>query len=319
MTTEPTTIRSGPDIGLALSLSATALSGGLDRWIAPVAAGRFDSVWSLENPLDDQAEPLMWLAAAAVLAPRAGVGTAALIAPIRHPVLLARQLATLDHVASGGVSLGVTIGRRPSDYELTGTEFTRRGQILDDTIDALRAIWSDADLEVSNPSWQLRAQQPVGIKPRTSTGPAVLVGGHADVALRRAALRGDGYLAGATSGPAHALATQRRLLDLLDEHDRDPRVFRFVANLFVLVDSSPEAAIDRATEIFHRRHGGPPPYDPASVVAAGPVERVAATVEGLFAGGYSGVNLVPVAMTIDQVESAGDVARMVRAWSTETT
>ncbi len=312
MSADATGRRPAADIGLALSLSGAALDEGLGRWLAPVAAGRFDSVWSLENPLGDQAEPLVWLAAAAALAPGVGVGTAALVAPIRHPLLLARQLATLDHLATGGLSVGVTIGRRQVDYAATGTEFTRRGRILDDTIDNVRAIWSTDPLHVSNRSWQFQAEGPVGLTPRTPSGPTILVGGHADAALRRAATRGDGYLAGATSGPAHALATKERLVDLLGDHHRDPRTFRFVANLFVLVDSSPEAAIEKATQIFHTRHGGPPPYDPAVVVAGGPVEQVAEAVEQLLDGGYSGVNLVPVAMTVEQVEAAGAVADLVR-------
>lgn len=301
-----------PDIGLALSLSAAALDDGLERWLAPVVAGQFDSVWSLENPLGDQAEPLVWLAAAAALAPGAGVGTAALIAPIRHPVLLARQLATLDNLTAARLSVGVTIGRRQVDYELTTTEFARRGRLLDDAIDSVRAIWSADPLDVSNRSWQFKADSPIGIKPRSSAGPAILVGGHADAALQRAAQRGDGYLAGATSGPDHALATKRRVYDLLGERQRDPQTFRFVANLFVLVGSSRKAALEQANEIFHKRHGGAPPYDPTTVVAGGPIEQVADTVQQLLDGGYSGVNLVPVAMTVDQVESAAAVATLVR-------
>ncbi len=312
MTAETMSGRPDRDIGLALSLSGEALDGGLDRWLAPVKAGRFDSVWSLENPLGDQAEPLVWLAAAAALAPGVGVGTAALVAPIRHPLLLARQLATLDHLATGGLSVGVTIGRRQVDYAATGTEFTRRGRILDDTIDNVRAIWSTDPLHVSNRSWQFQAEGPVGLTPRTPAGPTILVGGHADAALRRAATRGDGYLAGATSGPTHALDTRKRLIELLDHHHRDPKRFRFVANLFVLIDSTRDAAIEQANEIFYRRHGGPPPYDPTVVVAGGPVEQVAETVRHLFEGGYSGVNLVPVAMTVDHVEAAGAVADLVR-------
>ena len=312
MTTEGTGGKPARDIGLALSLSAAALGGGLDPWLAPVAAGRFDSVWSLENPLGDQAEPLVWLAAAATLVPDIGIGTAALIAPIRHPILLARQLATLDHLTTGGLSVGVTIGRRPSDYELTGTEFASRGRILDDAIDSVRAIWSPEPVDVSNRSWQFKAEGPIGIRPRQPAGPAILVGGHAEVALRRAARRGDGYLAGATSGSAHALAARARLLDLLDEHNRDPLAFRFVANLFVLIDSSRKAALQRADEIFRQRHGGPPPYDPVVVVAGGSTDEVAETVLELLDGGYSGVNLVPVAMTLDHVEAAGEVAGLVR-------
>ncbi len=312
MTADATNSRPDRDIGLALSLSGAALDGGLERWLAPVAAGRFDSVWSLENPLGDQAEPLVWLAAAAALVPGVGVGTAALIAPIRHPLLLARQLATLDRLTSAGLSIGVAIGRRHVDYELTGTDFANRGRLLDDAIDCVRAIWSADPLDISNRSWQFKADGPIGIKPRTPAGPTILVGGHADVALRRAARLGDGYLAGATSGPSHALTTRKRLLDLLDHQQRDRQTFRFVANLFVLIDSSRQAAIEQANKMFNQRHGGPPPYDPTAVVAGGPVEQVAETVGQLLDGGYSGVNLVPVAMTIDHVEAAGAVADLVR-------
>ncbi len=300
------------ELGLALSLSGNALGSGLEPWLAPVSAGRFDSVWSLENPLVDQAEPLVWLAAATTIAPGAGVGTAALIAPTRHPVLLARQLATLDHLARGHLSVGVTIGRRQADYDLTGTAFTKRGRLLDQTLDALRAIWSERPVDIANEFWQLHTDKPVGIKPRTASGPTLLIGGHAEVALRRAVLRGDGYLAGATSGPAHALATRKRLTELLVEHDRDPEAFRFVTNLFVVVDPSPTTAAKQAEEILRQRHGGRPPYDPATVVAAGPAAMVAESVHGLMTGGYTGVNLIPVAMTIDQVEAAAAVADLVR-------
>lgn len=300
------------DIGLALSLSGAALDQGLEHWLSPVISGSFDSVWSLENPLSDQAEPLVWLAAAAMLAPEATVGTAALIAPTRHPILLARQLASLDRMTGGRLNVGLTIGRRQTDYELAGTDYTKRGRILDETLKTLRAVWLDAPLDVTNPFWELQSTASIGIKPASRSGPPLLVGGHADVALRRAVTLGDGYLAGATSGPAHALATHARLLSLLDEHEREPATFRFVTNLFVVVDTSQAAAIATANDIFHGRHGGPPPYDPALVVAGGPAHQIAETAGELLSAGYSGVNLVPVAMTIDEVNKVAEVADLVR-------
>ncbi|HVM67157.1 MAG TPA: LLM class flavin-dependent oxidoreductase, partial [Acidimicrobiales bacterium] len=224
------------DVGLGASLSSTALrSVPPQRWAHAAAAAGFTSVWSLENPLTDQAEPLVFLTAIASTVPSLHVGTAALIAPVREPVLLARQCATLDHIAPGRLSVGVTIGRRAAEYALTGTDYHRRGRALDDVIAVLRQCWNAKPLHVVGADREWETAEAVGIPPATPGGPALLIGGLAPAARARAVTVGDGYLASATGGPRTALEQYRLIGDDLGAHGRSRAGFRMVANVFVHV------------------------------------------------------------------------------------
>jgi probable F420-dependent oxidoreductase len=97
---------------------------------------------------------------------------------LRHPLLTAKQYATLDHLSSGRLILGVGAGHVRAEFEALGVDFERRGAVLDAAIDAVRALWA-AGGQLPGP-----VQEPV----------PVWVGGSSPAAVRRAALKGDGWL-----------------------------------------------------------------------------------------------------------------------------
>lgn len=303
------------DIGLAVGLTGSSLKGRcpLDELLAAVDHAHFTSLWSLENPLADQPEPLVWLTAAALSRPNLVVGTAALVAPLREPVLLARQLATLDRLSGGGrLILGCTIGRRQEDYDATGHNFALRGRILEDVIVTLRQCFARQPVDVAGAERAICTSVAVGPPPVAEAGPPILIGGHAVVAMRRAVRLADGYLGGATSGPRHALSARQRLIDLLSEAERDITSFRFVTNVFVHLGPSRAEALEAAAEVLARRHQGRAPYDPAEVVAAGTVDEVASALLPLALGGFDGINLVPVTMDVDEIARLGQVVDLLR-------
>lgn len=93
-------------------------------------------------PLDEPwPEPLLALAAAAAVTTRIRLTTGILIAALRPPAVLAKQIATLDSLSKGRVDLGVGVGWQKQEFDASGIPFATRGQRLDDTIRACRALW----------------------------------------------------------------------------------------------------------------------------------------------------------------------------------
>jgi alkanesulfonate monooxygenase SsuD/methylene tetrahydromethanopterin reductase-like flavin-dependent oxidoreductase (luciferase family) len=113
--------------------------------------------------------------------------TTILISPLLpNAVYLAKQAATIDHLSSGRLSLGLAVGGREQDYVLSGLDFHHRGRDLDRQIEVMRSVWR-GDLGVG----------PSTAKPE---GPDILIGGGSPEALRRAA-RNSGWIAGGGAGP----------------------------------------------------------------------------------------------------------------------
>lgn len=106
------------------------------------------------------------------------------VAPLRPPLQSAKSFATLDHLSGGRVIVGVGTGHVRGEFEALGVDFTRRGRLLDEAIDALRE--SLAEEFVGD----------LGLKPRPvqSPRPPIWVGGSSPAALQRVAERGDGWL-----------------------------------------------------------------------------------------------------------------------------
>ncbi|MFE3182575.1 LLM class F420-dependent oxidoreductase [Streptomyces violascens] len=112
---------------------------------------------------------------------------------LRHPLVTAKQYATLDHLSGGRLILGVGAGHVQEEFEAVGADFARRGPALDETIDALRAALGPEEY----PSFQGErfAFSGLGQRPRPAQRHVpVWVGGSSPAAVRRAALRGDGWL-----------------------------------------------------------------------------------------------------------------------------
>jgi probable F420-dependent oxidoreductase len=119
------------------------------------------------------------------------LGTAALVLPLRQPVVLAKQLASIDVVAAGRLTLGVGAGWMREEFEVLGVDFTRRGRIEEEAMSLLRECWTGRLVTVPG----LTSSAVVECYPLPAHPIPVLVGGMAEPALRRAGRIGDGWLA----------------------------------------------------------------------------------------------------------------------------
>ncbi|MFD3931814.1 TIGR03619 family F420-dependent LLM class oxidoreductase [Streptomyces sp. NPDC058614] len=115
------------------------------------------------------------------------------IVGLRHPLISAKQYATLDHLSGGRLILGVGAGHVQEEFEVLGVDFERRGAVLDESIDALRAALGPDEFPVHH--GKLYDFEGLGQLPRPAQERVpVWVGGSSPAAVRRAARRGDGWL-----------------------------------------------------------------------------------------------------------------------------
>jgi alkanesulfonate monooxygenase SsuD/methylene tetrahydromethanopterin reductase-like flavin-dependent oxidoreductase (luciferase family) len=159
-------------------------------WAARAEAGPFASLGVTDRLVYDCTEPMVALAAAAAVTIRLRLVTMVVIGPIRPAAVLAAQAASLDALSGGRVTLGVSLGARPDDYDAAGASWRGRGKQLSDQLAAMREIWEGTS---------------VGPRPARAGGPDLLVGGGSGAAFLRAARHADGYVHG--GGPPRAFAS----------------------------------------------------------------------------------------------------------------
>lgn len=250
-------------VGLAFA-SSIGIDGAtaLDICRRAEAAG-FESVWGGEHVIIPDAiaskypytpdgkvpveadtpipDPLMWLAFAAAAAPTLRLGTCILIVPQRNPLILAKELATLDQLSGGRVELGLGVGWLKEEFEALGVPWERRGARNDEYIEAMRALWAEPHAEYHGDFVDFA---PVTCSPRPVNGSIpVIVGGDTDAAIARAVRLADGYFPG--EGDAERLgALLGRLRAAAEQAGRDPASIEINA-MFGVQMADPAAGIEQ--------------------------------------------------------------------------
>jgi len=129
--------------------------------------------------------------------------------PVRPPVLVAKQAASIAALTGNRLALGVGVSPWPEDFEIMGVPFERRGRRMDECIDVVRGLTRGGYFEFHGEFYDF---PPIKMAPTPAEPIPLLVGGHSDPALRRAARRGDGWMH--AGGPGEELDA---LLDKLAE------------------------------------------------------------------------------------------------------
>ena len=113
--------------------------------------------------------------------------------PVRPPVLVAKQAASVAALTNNRLALGVGISPWPEDFEIMGVPFAKRGRRMDECMDIVRGLTAGGYFEFHGEFYDIPA---IKICPTPTEPIPLLVGGHADPALRRAVVRGDGWMHG---------------------------------------------------------------------------------------------------------------------------
>lgn len=137
-------------------------------------------------------EPLVALTWVAAYTTRVGLGTTVLVLPMRNPLIVAKMVASLDHLSGGRVILGIAAGWLEAEFNALGVPFAERGQRTDEAIDIMRRVWTDDHITADYPVHNAHFVS-MRTKPQPQRHLPLWIGGHADVALRRAITVGDGW------------------------------------------------------------------------------------------------------------------------------
>jgi len=139
-------------------------------------------------------EPLTVLTAVAAQTSRVRLGTYVLLAALRRPVVLAKQLATIDAISRGRVDLGVGIGWQREEYEAAGLDFNARGRLLDHSLDVCQTLWRDQRATFTSPDLAFDGIHAMP-KPVQADGVPIWVSGRCNGAVaRRLARFGSGWI-----------------------------------------------------------------------------------------------------------------------------
>lgn len=147
--------------------------------------------WAPDTPFTD---PLVAIAAMAAVTAQLRFVTNVVKAPLRHPLLLAKQVASIAALFEGRLALGVGSSWIPEEFEWLGLSMRTRGARLDEAIDVLRAVCGGGGPQWVEHHGRSLDAGPLMISPAPQQPVPILVGGHSDPALRRAATRGDGWV-----------------------------------------------------------------------------------------------------------------------------
>ena len=171
-------------------------------------------------------DPLAVLAFVAASTRTVRLGVSVLVMPLYQPVVLAKQLATLDVLSGGRLDVGLGLGWSSDEWEASGTPTMRRGARADEFIRCLRAVWTDDPVEFRGEFYRV-PRASVAPRPVQRPHPPLLLGGYHPSVLRRAATLCDGYTGG-NIPLAELTATVRRLRDAASAAGRDPGRFPIV-------------------------------------------------------------------------------------------
>ncbi|XVQ90061.1 LLM class flavin-dependent oxidoreductase [Microbispora siamensis] len=275
-------------VGLPVMVPGTGPARAVE-WARSAEDRGFASVASLDRVVFGNHEPMVTLAAAAAVTSRVRLATTVLLGPLRGDgTLLAKQAATLHALTGGRLVLGVAAGGREDDYLATGEPFAARGRRLDEMLARMREVW--------------RGDTPIGPVPPDG-GPPVIVGGHSPAAVRRAALHGDGWIAGAGSVEPYEKRA-RRFADAWRAAGRTSRP-RLMALVYYAL--GPDAG-ERARAYADACYGGLGGY--AARVAAGAAttaKQVRAAVREHAEAGCDELLFFPCSAEADQLERLADL------------
>ena len=196
--------KAGPDAIRRAAIQAEEL-GFADVWVSEHIIVPRSSPYP---PSPNFWDPVLTLTWAAAVTSRVRLGTSVLVLPMRHPLPLAKELATLQNLSNGRLILGAGVGWLEAEFDALGVPFRERGRRMDEGIALMRAVWSQ-DPVTFETKWIPAKVQDMRSHPLPGAPIPIWIGGSSDAAVKRA-LRLDGWH-GSRVPPEKAAEMVRRL------------------------------------------------------------------------------------------------------------
>jgi probable F420-dependent oxidoreductase len=279
-----------------ISFGAAAIPEPDRDWLAAAERLPIESVWQGGHvlPPGPTGEAITRLALMTAWTERVRVGTAVLMLPLYHPVLVAKQLTDLDSRSGGRLAVGVGVGGEfAEEFDAVGVPLAERGARTDEAMSVLRTLWQGGP--VSHDGTYFRFEDvrlhPVAGAPRPG-GPPLLVSGRKEPAMRRAARLGDGWMPYLMSPNAYARSVARITAAA---GGRDLRGFEWMLYVYCSIRRDGDRARDDVARFLGRAYGDKPAAMLDRIAPAGTPEQVAARFQEYVDAGVRHFIIAPAA------------------------
>lgn len=280
-----------------------------------VDAGPYQDIWVIDHLLVSKGvygvswlDSMAMLSAAAAVTERVGLGTAALVLPLRHPVILAKEIASLQLLSGGRFRFGVAVGWDPAEFAATGVPLTERGKRTDESLELIRLLLTAEQVDFHGRFWQV---EDLTIYPRVPEPPPIWIAGgtltHAPdtpdkpfiaKGVLDRILAADGWMARSSgSDPGDVRRDWEVVKNHLKAKGRDPAGLTFGATQFlhVVEKGSREQALDQQMPHFLQIMGGHRTSDDLQAsYLCGTIDDMLETIAGLRSAGLEYLILTPL-------------------------
>ena len=243
----PQSFIDGPvDMGLIKEFVSTAEDLGYKGlWVQEKIIGEISSL-----------EPINLLSYISSLTSTVDLGVAVIIGSTRNPILLAKELASLDQMSNGRLILGYALGGNPRNYSLMDGPNSKRVRHFIESLKVIKSLWTEDSPKVEGDFWNFDGL-PIYPKPLQKPHPPIWFGGRHSDALKRAAKYGDGWMgAGSTSSDQFVEHTAiiREELNHLNRSEDD---FKISKRVYVAIDPDKSRAEEKLRTWFKANYGNP--------------------------------------------------------------
>jgi probable F420-dependent oxidoreductase len=264
----------------------------------------YDSLWTFQRLLYPAADagprwqpayrsvddPLVLLGFLAAITERVRLGVATVCMPFYSPILLAKQLTTIDRLSGGRLDAGMGIGWSMQEYAAVGTPYERRGARAEEFVRSLLAIWTDDVVSLDGDFFAMPASR-VDPKPLQRPHPPLLLGGAVPAALRRAGRLADGWVSASRADLSKIAESAGIVRAAADDAGRDASAVRVVCRGSVKI--RPPGEHGQGSDASAGRRVGAQPAtgraDPERVPLTGSVDEVRSDLDALAAAGVDEV------------------------------
>jgi len=287
-------VRIGYGLGTAGHADLSGLVDGLERF-------GFDSLWLSEQLTGTAVDPLIGLAFAAGRTTKLKLGTSVLVLPGKNPVVLAKELASLDVLSNGRLLPAFGLGApNPIEHHAFGIDRKERSAWFEEAMPLIRRLWAEDAVDHDGPRFHYEG---LTIRPKPiQSPPDIWLGGRATSELRRVGRLSDGWLPSFCT-PDEVAAGRVVVEEAAAEAGREIDPEHFGA----LISYARTAVPERLARLVESRRPG---TDPESIVPLG-LDALRRKIEGFIAVGFSKFVLVPVEARPTWAEELGEAADAV--------
>jgi len=270
-------------IGFGLGTQGMAADERFGELVDDLERLGFDSLWLSERITGQAPDPLAGLAFAAGRTRKLKLGTSVLVLPGRNPIILAKELATIDRLSGGRLLPAFGLGVADAqEQQAFGVVRGDRAAWFDEALPLIRRLWAEDDVDHDGPRFRFEG---ISVHPKpVQEPPEVWLGGIAPSELRRVGRLGEGWLPSFCT-PEDALRARPLIEDTAAEHGREIDPEHFGA----LVAYAHERVPDRLLALIERRRPG---TDPERLIPVGH-DALRDRLEAFAAVGFSKFVVVP--------------------------